>query len=354
MKIAQISPLFERVPPRKYGGTERVVSWLTEELVAQGHQVTLFASGDSITSANLVSAYPHSLREHGSRETLAPHVLLLEEVFVRAHEFDVLHFHIDALHYPLSRRQQTPHLTTLHGRLDFPELYSLYRKFRQIPVASISDAQRLPLPWLNWRATVHHGMPKELFGFWPKPGAYLAFLGRISPEKRADWAIQIARRAGIPLRIAAKVDEVDRPYFEREIEPLLPGSGAEFVGEIGDSEKERFLGEAYALLFPVDWPEPFGIVMIEAMACGTPVVAYRQGSVPEIIRDGETGFVVDSLDDAVAAIGRISEVRRARCRQVFEERFSARRMARDYLRLYTELASSEGNLRIAATSGAAG
>jgi glycosyltransferase involved in cell wall biosynthesis len=354
MKIAQISPLFERVPPRKYGGTERVVSWLTEELVAQGHQVTLFASGDSITSANLVAGYPHSLREQGSRETLAPHILMLEEVFSRAHEFDVLHFHIDVLQYPLSRRQQTPHLTTLHGRLDFPELYSLYRKFRQIPVAAISDSQRKQLPWLNWRATVHHGMPKELFGFRPKPGAYLAFLGRISPEKRADWAIQIAQRACIPLRIAAKVDEADRPYFKREIEPLLKGSNAEFIGEIGDSEKERFLGEAYALLFPVDWPEPFGIVMIEAMACGTPVVAYRQGSVPEIITDGETGFVVDNLDDAVAAVGRIPELRRARCRQVFEERFSARRMARDYLRIYTELANGEGNLRIAAASGAAG
>lgn len=354
MKIAQISPLFERVPPRKYGGTERVVSWLTEELVAQGHQVTLFASGDSITSANLVAAYPHPLRENGSRETLAPHVLLLEEVFARAHQFDVLHFHIDFLHYPLSRRQQTPHLTTLHSRLDFPELYSLYRKFRQIPLASISDAQRKPLPWLNWRATVHHGMPKDLFGFWPKPGGYLAFLGRISPEKRADWAIRIARRAGMPLKIAAKVDETDRPYFDREIKPLLRGSDVEFVGEIADSEKERFLGEAYALLFPIDWPEPFGIVLIEAMACGTPVVASRQGSVPEIIDHGETGFIVDTLDEAVSAAGRISELRRARCRQVFEERFSARRMARDYLRLYTDLASGGGNLMIAAARGAAG
>src|SRR5258708_17677112 len=245
MKIAQISPLFERVPPRKYGGTERVVSWLTEELVAQGQQVTLFASGDSITSANLVAGYPHSLREQGSRETLAPHILMLEEVFSRAHEFDVLHFHIDVLHYPLSRRHQTLHLTTLHGRLDFPELYSLYRKFRQIPVASISDAQRKPLPWLNWRATVHHGMPKDLFGFWPKPLAYVAFLGRISPEKRADWAIQIAQSAGIPLRIAAKVDEADRPYFKRELEPLLKGSNAEFTGEIGDSDKQGCPGDTH-------------------------------------------------------------------------------------------------------------
>src|SRR5260370_352015 len=230
----------------------KLLSWLTEELVEQGHQVTLVASGDSITSANLVAGYPHSLREQGSRETLAPHILMLEEVFSRAHEFDVLHFHINVLQYPLSRRQQTPHLTTLHGRLDFPELYSLYRKFRQIPVASISDSQRKQLPWLNWRATVHHGMPKELFGFRPKPGAYLAFLGRISPEKRADWAIQIAQRAGIPLRIAAKVDEADRPYFKREIELLLKGSNAEFIGEIGDSEKERFLGGADAFLLPVD------------------------------------------------------------------------------------------------------
>ncbi len=288
MRIAQVAPLYESVPPKYYGGTERIVSYLTEELVRQGHDVTLFASGDSVTAAQLVPACPSSLRlDRSCEDQLAHHVLMLEHVVQRAAEFDVLHFHVDYLHFPFSRRQPTPHVTTLHGRLDIPDLVPLYREFNGVPLVSISDAQREPLPWANWLATVYHGLPPDLYRFRGEPGGYLAFLGRISPEKRVDRAIEIAQRVRMPLRIAAKIDAVDQAYFEREIEPLLDDPLVEYVGEIGETEKDEFLGNAQALLFPIDWPEPFGLVMIEALACGTPVIAYRHGSVPEVLDDGE-------------------------------------------------------------------
>jgi glycosyltransferase involved in cell wall biosynthesis len=262
---------------------------------------------------------------------------MLEHVFQRAREFDMVHFHVDYLHYPLSRRQPFAHVTTLHGRLDIPDLVPLYQEFRDVPVVSISNAQRQPLPWVNWQATVYHGLPEDLYRFRKEPGTYLAFLGRISPEKRVDRAIEIAKRVGIPLKIAAKVDKVDRDYFEGVVEPLLRDPLIEFVGEIGDGEKDEFLGNAYALLFPIDWPEPFGLVMIEAMACGTPVIAYRQGSVPEVMEEGRTGFIVSELEDAIQAVRRISELSRERCREVFEQRFTASRMATDYLKVYERL-----------------
>jgi len=338
MRIAQVSPLYESVPPKYYGGTERVVSYLTEELVRQGHEVTLFASADSTTRARLIPPCRVSLRlQKECIDQLAHHIVMLELVAKHALDFDVIHFHIDYLHFPLSRRQSIPHLTTLHGRLDIPDLVPLYREFAEMPVVSISTAQRVPLPWANWLATVHHGLPKELYRFHPAPGKYLLFLGRISPEKRIDRAIEIARRIAMPLKIAAKVDNVDRQYFKQIIEPLLTLPGIEYVGEVGDGEKDELLGNAYALVFPIDWPEPFGLVMIEAMACGTPVIAYRQGSVAEVLDDGVTGFIVDGLDDAVRAVERVKELDRRRCRQVFEERFAVARMAREYLVLYERL-----------------
>ncbi|GAB4356855.1 MAG: glycosyltransferase family 4 protein [Immundisolibacter sp.] len=338
MRIAQVAPLYESVPPRYYGGTERVVSYLTEELCRLGHAVTLFASGDSVTSARLVAACPRALRLGGHCvDPIAHHVLMLEQIFRRAGEFDVIHFHIDYLQFPLLRRQKLPHVTTLHGRLDIPDLGPLYREFREIPVVSISNAQRQPLPWLNWQGTVYHGLPEDLYRFYPEPGSYFAFLGRISPEKRVDRAIEIAKRVGIPLKIAAKVDRADKEYFDTVIAPLLRDPLVEFVGEVGDSEKNAFLGEALALLFPIDWPEPFGLVMIEAMACGTPVIAYRQGSVPEVMQEPDTGFIVNTLEDAVAAARRIPQLSRHRCREVFEQRFTARRMAVNYLRIYEHL-----------------
>lgn len=343
MRIAQIAPLFESVPPKYYGGTERVVSYLTEELVRQGHEVTLFASGDSVTSAHLVAACRRSLRlDKHCVDQMAHHILMLERVFQRADQFDILHFHIDYLHFPLSRRQGVTSVTTLHGRLDIPDLVPLYKEFRDMPVVSISEAQREPLPWLNWQATVYHGLPDNLYRLRVEPGSYLAFLGRIAPEKRADRAIEISKRVGIPLKIAAKVDRIDKDYFEGVVEPLLRDPLVEFVGEIGDGEKDEFLGNAYALLFPIDWPEPFGLVMIEAMACGTPVIAYRQGSVPEVLEDGVTGFIVKGLEDAVEAVRRVPEISRKRCREVFEERFTARRMATDYLKVYGRLIN-QGN-----------
>ncbi len=341
MRIAQVAPLYESVPPRYYGGTERVVSYLTEELVRQGHDVTLFASGDSTTEARLVAGCRRSLRlDRTCFDPLAYHMLMLEQVFQRAGAFDIVHFHVDYLHFPVTRRRRIAHLTTLHGRLDPPELRPLYEEFREMPVASISDAQRAPLPRLNWQATVHHGVPAERYRFHGARGDYLAFLGRISPEKGVDRAIDIARRVGMPLRIAAKVDRQDNEYFENVIEPLLDEPGIEFVGEIGDDDKSEFLGNAHALLFPIDWPEPFGLVMIEAMACGTPVVAYRHGSVPEVIEHGRTGFIVERRDEAIAAVRRVSALSRERCREAFERRFTARRMARDYLHLYERLAES--------------
>jgi glycosyltransferase involved in cell wall biosynthesis len=338
MRIAQVAPLYESVPPHCYGGTERVVSYLTEELVRQGHEVSLFASGDSVTTARLVAPCRRSLRlDTQCIDQLAHHVLMLELVFKEIGRFDLIHWHVDYLHFPLSQRQSTPHVTTLHGRLDIPDLVPLYQEFKAVPVISISDAQRAPLPWLNWQDTVYHGLPEELYTFRPEPGKYLAFLGRICPEKRVDRSIAIARRLGMEIKIAAKVDRADREYFEAVIAPLLREPLVEYVGEIGEAEKDEFLGHAYALLFPIDWPEPFGLVMTEAMACGTPVIAYRRGSVPEIIEEGVTGFIVHDLEGAVRAAERIPTLDRWRCRQRFEERFSAARMARDYLASYQRL-----------------
>ena len=339
MKIAQVSPLYESVPPRLYGGTERVVSYLTEELVRQGHDVTLFASGDSVTAARLVAGCDRALRlDPQCRDPLAHHMVLLQRVFTHARQFDAIHFHVDYMHFPFSMRQPIPHVTTLHGRLDLPDLVPLYRTFDDVPVVSISDAQRDPLPWLNWQATVHHGLPLELHRAQRESGGYLAFLGRISREKRVDRAIEIAKRVGMPLKVAAKIDRADREYYEQEIAPLLRDPVVDYVGEISEGEKSAFLGHAAAVLFPVDWPEPFGLVMIEAMACGTPVVAWRCGSVPEVIDDGVTGFVVDSIDAAAAAVERLRELPRAGVRRRFEERFSVERMAHDYVGIYEQLA----------------
>jgi glycosyltransferase involved in cell wall biosynthesis len=339
LRIAQVSPLFESVPPKLYGGTERIVSYLTEELVKQGHDVTLFASGDSVTQAHLVPITDASLRlNEESIDLLAHHILMIERVFQAARDFDIIHWHIDYLHFPVSRRQNTPHITTLHGRLDIPDLAPLYREYAEMPVISISDSQRAPLRWANWQGTVHHGLPEDLYSLHPKPGEYLAFLGRISREKRVDRAIEIAKRVGMPLKIAAKVDKADQEYFEKEIEHLLEHPLVEYMGEIGDEDKEGFLGNAYALLFPIDWPEPFGLVMIEAMACGTPVVAFRDGSVPEVLDDGVTGFICDDLEQAVDATRRVQTLSREQCRSVFEVRFSAARMARDYVAQYERLA----------------
>ena len=338
MRIAQVAPLYESVPPHCYGGTERVVSYLTDELVKQGHEVTLFASGDSVTTARLVAPCRRSLRlDTQCTDKLAPHILMLELVFKEMGRFDLIHWHVDYLHFPLSRRQSTPHVTTLHGRLDIPELVPLYQEFEASPVISISNTQREPLPWLNWQDTVYHGVPENLYTFRPEPGKYLAFLGRLAPEKRVDRSIAIAQRLGMEIKIAAKVDPADREYFEAVIAPLLREPLVEYVGEIGEREKNEFLGQAYALLFPIDWPEPFGLVMAEAMACGTPVIAYRRGSVPEVIDEGVTGFIVHDLEGAVRAAGRVPTLDRWRCRQRFEERFSAARMARDYLACYRRL-----------------
>jgi glycosyltransferase involved in cell wall biosynthesis len=349
MRIAQVSPLYESVPPKQYGGTERVVSYLTEELVCQGHDVTLFASGDSVTRARLVAGSPRSLRlDERCIDQLAHHLVMLESVMKRAGEFDVIHFHVDYLHFPLSRRMRTPQLTTLHGRLDIPDLEPIYREFLDMPVVSISDAQRDPLSGANWMATVYHGLPRDLYTFREQPGDYLVFLGRISPEKRADRAIRIARQLGIPLKIAAKVDAVDREYFKHAIAPLLNTPGVEYVGEVGEREKDELLGNALALLFPIDWPEPFGLVMIEALACGTPVIAYRRGSVAEVLEEGVTGFTVTSVDDAVRAVERVGMLDRRACRQSFERRFTSERMASDYLRLYAELTGNTRTGRSAA------
>jgi glycosyltransferase involved in cell wall biosynthesis len=325
-----------------YGGTERVVSFLTEELVAQGHDVTLFASGDSVTSARLHPVWPKALRLDSSiRDAIAPHMKLMEEVFRQAADFDVLHFHMDYWPFSLFARQRTPFVTTLHGRLDLPELQPLFNIFADAPVVSISDSQRRPLSQANFVATVLHGLPENLLT--PQKGKqdYLAFLGRIAPEKRPDRAIRIARAAGIPLKIAAKVDRADIEYFETTIKPMLAGGGVEMIGEIGDREKPAFLSGAIGLLMPIDWPEPFGLVMIEAMACGTPVVAFNRGSVPEIIEDGLTGFIVEDETSAVAKVRLLETLSRAKVRRRFEERFTARRMAEDYLRCFRALGAAE-------------
>jgi len=345
MRIAQVAPLFESVPPKLYGGTERVVSYLTEELVRQGHEVTLFASGDSATTARLVAACPRALWQEGScRESLPHHVRLLELVRREAQRFDLIHFHLDYVHLPVVAGLPCPTVTTLHGRLYPPDEEGLFAVYPEVPLVSISNDQRRPLPAANWQATVYHGLPLDLHSFRDEPGSYLAFLGRISPEKGLDRAIEIARRAGLPLRVAAKVYPEERAYYEREIVPLIRGSRwVEFLGEVGGTAKDAFLGRARALLFPIDWAEPFGLVMIEAMACGTPVVAFRRGSVPEVMVDGVTGFVVDDVPWAVEAIGQVSSLSRRRCRQVFVERFSATRMARDYLEVYRTLIEGAGH-----------
>jgi glycosyltransferase involved in cell wall biosynthesis len=338
MKIAQVAPLYESVPPKYYGGTERVVSYLTEELVRQGHEVTLFASGDSVTRARLVAPCPRSLRlDEQCVDQLAHHIVLLEQVFRQASAFDLIHFHIDYIHFPLSARQRIQHVTTLHGRQDIPDLVPVYQTFPTMPMVSISEAQRAPLPWLNWQGTVYHGLPEDLYTFRDTPGTYLAFLGRMSPEKGVDQAITIAQRVGMPLKIAAKVDQADHNYFDEVVQPLLDNSLVQYVGEVGDGKKDDFLGQAYALLFPIEWPEPFGLVMIEALACGTPVIAYRRGSVPEVLEDGVTGYIVEGLEEAVQAVPQVAAISRTRCREVFEERFSVSRMAQDYLRIYRRL-----------------
>lgn len=337
MRIAQISPLIESVPPKLYGGTERIVSYLTEELVRQGHEVTLFASGDSSTTAELVACVPEALRLAKVDEWLPYSVMQLEKIRRRAGDFDVAHFHADFLHFPLARGLGTPSVTTLHGRLDLPYYRMLLDEFPEMPLVSISDDQRRLLP-AQWVATVLHGLPADLYSFSAAgEGGYLAFLGRICPEKRPDRAIEIARRTGVPLKIAAKVDKVDQTYFDEEIRPLLKGSGVEFVGEINDGEKQAFLGGASALLFPIDWPEPFGLVQIEAMACGTPVIAWRRGSVPEVIEHGVSGFMVEGIDEAVDAVHNIGSLSRESVRKRFDERFTIERMARDYVRVYESL-----------------
>jgi len=350
VKIAQVAPLYESVPPRAYGGTERVVSYLTEALVEMGHEVTLFASGDSITSAHLVSVVPRSLRlDSGKPDPLVWHTIMMDMVLKAAQSFDVIHFHTDVLQLALVGNCRTPCLSTAHGRLDLPDLKPLFRCFPRHPMVSISASQRAPLPGLNWRATVHHGLPMGLYSLHTQPQDYFAFVGRISPEKRADRAIEIARACGTPLRIAAKVDAADEAYFESTIKPLLDDPLVTYVGEIGDEAKNDFIGNARALLMPIDWPEPFGLVMIEAMACGTPVIAYAHGSVPEIVDHGVTGFIVENQEQAIAAARDIGRIDRRRCRQVFEQRFAARVMAKRYLEVYRELVDTRvGNTRVRA------
>jgi glycosyltransferase involved in cell wall biosynthesis len=341
MRIAQVSPLYESVPPKLYGGTERIVSYLTEELVAQGHDVTLFATGDSITNARLIPVYKNGLRfEEGLKDYIPYHYLMLEKVQRSLHQFDIVHYHIDYLHFPLSKRSDSTHVTTLHGRLDLPELFPLYHEYKQMPVISISDAQRLPLPQANWIGTVYHGLPKHLYKLYSSPGDYLAFIGRISPEKGLDNAIEIAVQTGIPLKVAAKIDKADKEYFEEVIKRRLEHPLVDFIGEIGEEDKNEFLGKAKALLFPVAWPEPFGLAMIEAIACGTPVIAFKNGSVPEVIDEGQSGFIVNTIEEAVEAVKNISKINRAVCRKTFETRFSVKRMTEDYLSLYLKIIES--------------
>jgi glycosyltransferase involved in cell wall biosynthesis len=341
MKIAQIAPLVESVPPTLYGGTERVVSWLTEELVAQGHDVTLFASGDSVTAATLEPIVPRGLRLDGIHNSLPYNSIMLDRVAARRDEFDVIHFHIDFFRYPLFRSMAYKTLTTLHGRQDLPELPGIYRAFPHMPLVSISNDQRKPVPPVNWMGTVYHGLPEKLLKEGPGDGGYLAFLGRICTDKGPLEAIEIARRAGMKLKMAAKVDPVDQRYFDEQVKPVLDVSPhVEFIGEINDARKPEFLGNAKALLFPISWPEPFGLVMIEAMACGTPVIAFRSGSVPEIMEDGLTGFVVEDVDGAVQACARLDRLFRPSVRSRFEERFSVRAMALEYVKIYERLAQT--------------
>jgi glycosyltransferase involved in cell wall biosynthesis len=343
MRIAQVAPLCESVPPRLYGGTERVVSYLTEELVRLGHEVTLFASGDSETSARLVPGCKRALwRDPECRETLAHHVRQMEMVFRQARKFDAIHFHGDYLHFPLLSRQSTPGVTTLHGRVHPHDLQPLFEEYGSAPLVSISDSQRRPLPEADWKATVYHGLPRDLHTFNERGGDYLLFVGRISPEKRLDRAIEIARKSGRQLKVAAKIYPEEQDYHKHSIEPLLRDSKSfvEFIGEVGGKDKDDLMGNAYALLFPIDWPEPFGLVMIESMACGTPVIAWNNGSVPEVISHGETGFVVDRIDEAVQAVTGVARLSRHECRRTFERRFDATRMARNYVEVYSRLIHS--------------
>ncbi len=338
MRIAQVSPLWESVPPKLYGGTERIVSYLTEQLVRIGHEVTLFASGDSITSARLEPVCARALRLNtGIFNRDAPMTMLMEQALGQSGKFDIIHSHLDFLGFPLARRNSTPTVTTFHGRLDLPELQPVFREFAGMPMVSISDAQRKPALWANWQATVYHGLPHDLYAFHHNPGSYLAFLGRIAHEKRPDHAIELAKRIGVPLRIAAKVDPVDQKYFEEVVEPLLSHPLIEYLGEITDAEKDEFLGNALALVCPYDWPEPFGLVLIESLACGTPVVAYRRGSIPEVIQNAVTGFVCEGLEEMTAATQHIAQIDRRQCRRAFEQRFTAERMARDYLQVYEQV-----------------
>jgi glycosyltransferase involved in cell wall biosynthesis len=336
VQIAQLAPLFESVPPQGYGGTERVVAYLTDALEALGHDVALFASGDSRTAAaELCACAPRALRLDPERgDPVAMHLLLLERAFERARDFDVIHAHLDYLSFPIARRCEVPVVTTLHGRLDLPWLPQVFGEYAEQRLVSISDPQRRPLPRANWVGTVHHGLPRDLYRFHAGPGHYLAFLGRISVEKRVDRAIEIATRAGIPLRIAAKVDPSDEAYFRDHIEPLFDHPLVEYVGEVDDAHKDEFIGNAAALLFPIDWPEPFGLAMIEALACGTPVIAWPHGSVPEVLEDGVSGRIVSDIDAAVAAVREIERIDRRACRAQFEARFTAERMASQYLSIY--------------------
>jgi glycosyltransferase involved in cell wall biosynthesis len=343
MRIAQVAPLFESVPPKLYGGTERVVSYLTEELVGQAHEVTLFASGDSATSARLVAGCPGALWRHPAcQDALPHHVRPVEQVVRAADQFDVIHWHLDYVHFPSVGRVACPTVTTLHGQFYPPDEEAFFEVFSKVPLVSISYSQRRPMPRANWQATVYHGMPLETQTFYEGPGSYLAFLGRVSPEKGLDKAVAIARLAGLPLRVAAKIYPEERAYHEREIEPLLRASPwVEFVGEVGGDSKDAFLGGARALLFPIDWAEPFGLVMIESMATGTPVVAFRRGSVPEVITEGVTGYVVDDVQRAVEAVAKTSLIDRRKCRAAFSDRFCVTRMTNDYLDLYHRLLEGE-------------
>lgn len=346
MKIAQVSSLMEAVPPKLYGGTERIVSYLTDALVDLGHEVTLFASGDSVTKARLQAGWPHALRlDPLIRDYLAPHVIMLEAVAQRARDFDIIHLHIDYLGFPLLRRVGVPFLTTLHGRMDLPELQAIYAAFPDVPVISVSNAQRLPLPGANYAGTVYHGLPPCQLQAGRGDGGYLAFIGRMSPEKAPDAAIRIAAGAGMKIKLAAKVDKADQVYFDNIVRPLLDLPHVEFVGEIGESQKSAFLGAAAALLFPIAWPEPFGLAMIEAMACATPVIAMRHGSVPEIVEDGVTGYIVDTETQAIDAVRRLPALDRTRVRLRFEVRFTDHRMAADYMRLYRRIVAEHAPLQ---------
>jgi len=341
LRVAQIAPLYESVPPKLYGGTERVVAYLTDELINQGHKVTLFASGDSNTKARLIPISQRALRLYNHLDTLAYHILELQEVLERRNEFDILHFHTDYLHFPFTYNNPVTTITTLHGRLDIDDLKPIYQKFRKMPVVSISDSQREPLPMANWIGTVHHGLPLNLYKKGEGKGNYVVFVGRISPEKRVDRAIEIAKRANLKIKIAAKIDKADQVYYEKEIKHLFTEPHVEFLGEVDENQKAELLEDAFAMLFPIDWREPFGIVTIEALACGTPIIAFNHGSVPEIIEPGKTGYIVESVSEAVTALQKTDKISRNDCRQSFENRFSATIMAKKYVQLYEKLLHPE-------------